>query len=297
MALQEVVNVAAQLSQIQAADDRLPADDRHKLAPWLRQQVNDDFAALTKSDSVTATTEVERSGKSDELRILLEQMELLVRDGYNGIGAIRYTHITEAERKAVYAAYGWTDGLLGRLTEDRIVSLARMGILQPTQVAASHRYSAGLVSDLKKALVAYDKMVPASATGPREAAVQVRNLKLEAAEQTLAQVRYWYFAASRETVKNPELHKIGFQPRRKARTKDTIEAATKRTDEKRAERERKQLQRIAEDEQSTLARLSEAMEKARAKAARARGELSISSGERESASAESVSDGDVSLSA
>ncbi len=291
MPSEESISVTAHLTLIQTIDDQVPASDPHRLSKLLRDQVDADLKALENADGATTSQEVNRTEKSAALRDGLAQLELLVRNGYNAIGAIRATVITEVERASVYASYGWTGGLLGRMSDDRIVALARIGCREHTEVNPAFRYSPELVTDLKKALAEYDQLTPHPVAAAAGNAVQSRNEKLEAAAQTLSQVRYWYCAASRQTTKNPELVKIGFQPRRKPRSKETIEAANKRKDAQRSGRETKRLQEIELEEQEALARLKEAVAKVRTKAAKARAEIL---GEESGASASAA--GDVTLS-
>lgn len=270
----ESLTVTAHLSLIQDLDRKLPVGDRRKLPTWLREQLDSDLPALEQSDAVVSTTEVNRNQKSSLVAAQLERLEELVRDGYKGISAIRATAISEPERAAVFASYGWTHGFLGRLTDDRIVALARIGCRNHEDVDPDFRYSPELVADLKAALELYDQSVPAAHRPAAGSPAQKRNEKLRAASETLSQLRHWYCCTSRQTTSSPDLLQAGFQPRRKARSSDTVDLAAKRKEEQRQERERKRLQRIEEKTQRSLNRLAEQAERLRAQANEARNGLS-----------------------
>lgn len=225
MATADSLAAISQLGLVQAADDkRSPDGDRMRLPRWLRKQVDDDLAALEESDAATVTSEGERTGRSAAARVELERMEHLLREAYRGIGALRSSVITEAQRREVYATYGWSRGLLGRFPSDRILGLARLGVRDHGNVPKEFRYPADLAEALETALAAYDALEPEASTAVREIKVWDRNLTLKAARQTLSQVRHWYCAASRDTSRTKELSKIGFQPRRKRGAKKAARA-------------------------------------------------------------------------
>lgn len=271
----ESVSAISHLSLIQAVDNKLNADDPHKLSPWLRRQVDVDLAALEASDQVASTSELTRGEKSAEVRESLGRLEELVRDGYRGIGAIRSSQITDEERAMVYADYGWNGGTLGRLSDDRIVALARIGVAEHPDIDAPYQYPDDLITDLKAALLAYHELVPEAKKAQKGTAVRERNETLTAAEQTLSQVRYWYYAASRLTVRNPNLANIGFHPRRKNRTKEEIEEAAKRQEEKRQERDRKALQKFEEQTERSVERLESQIDRLMAKRVQMRTALGL----------------------
>jgi len=266
----ESVSVISRLALIQSVDQKLTQEDPHKLSPRLRGQVDRDLAALEETERVATTSELDRSEKSSAVREGLAKLEELVRDGYRWIAGIRSSQISDEDRAMVFAAYGWTGGLLGRLSDDRIVALARIGCVKDLDVDPAHCYPDSLVTDLENALTGYQKTLPEPGTGFKGGAVLARNETLTAAEQTIAQVRYWYCAASRLTLRNPYLANIGFNPRRKRRSKEDIEATQKRKDEKRREQERKQLERVEQETARSIQRLEEQVERLRTKHEQAR---------------------------
>jgi len=211
----------AQLGLIQAVDDKRDASDPFRLSASLRSQTDADVAALEASDAAVVAAESQRSGKSAAARASLDRIETLVREGYKGIAALRSSVVSEAERREIFAAYGWSRGLLGKFPDTRVLALARLGVLNPDHLPEAFRYAPDLVLELTLALREFDLLEPETTTGAREAAVQGRNAKTKAARQTLAQVRHWYCAASRDTSRTRELAKIGFQPQRKRRSRTT----------------------------------------------------------------------------
>ena len=83
----------------QTVDSERAAGDRFKLPEFLRANLDEKLAALEASDSHTALTESDRTGGSSKAREALDQMETLLRDGYNGIKAIRSSTISDGNTK------------------------------------------------------------------------------------------------------------------------------------------------------------------------------------------------------
>ncbi len=204
----------AQLNLVQFVDDKREPADPFKLPTWLRTQVDADLTALETADSATVVMESQRLGKSGESKAALEDLEGYLREGYRFIAAIRASKISDYERQEVFAAYGWSRGLIGRFNESRIIALARLGVADQEEIAAEFRYPEDLAADLRDALARHDLAEPESLTGGRQQATQTRNEKLEAAKQSRAQARHYYCCASRDLDQTKELSKIGYQPRR-----------------------------------------------------------------------------------
>jgi hypothetical protein len=269
----DTIAVSAQLNLIKSVDDRRSADDPFKLPRWLRLQVESDQTALDQSDADTISQGTEQSNRTASVRETLDRLENALRDGFKGIAAIRSTAISDEDRATVFAAYGWSGGLLGRFDAGRIIGLARLGVREHPEVLAKYRYAAEVIADLESALQDYERLVPESVDGAIRGGVQTRNAKLDAAEQTLSQVRYAYCMSSRQTVKSPELLKIGFRPRRAPRTKEEIQESEQRAAARKEELRLKRLQQIDEREEREVKRLTEALENARLSAQRERGNL------------------------
>jgi hypothetical protein len=136
--------------------------------------------------------------------------------------------------------------------------LARLGIKTHANVDAEFQYPAELVRELEAALLQFDAVSPQVSTGKRQVAVKQRNLALEAAEETLTQVRHWYCAASREGSKTKELALIGFQPRRPRRSAEAIALQAEETKARREER-------AARREEEKAKKQAENLNKARAR--------------------------------
>jgi hypothetical protein len=207
-----------QLSLLQTVDTDRNEGDGFKLPPALRTQVDADFAALEAADSNTALTESDRAGGSAEARVALDKLHGLLKEGFNFITAIRSTQISAAKRLEIFTAYGWASGKLGRFNDARILGLARLAGLPHANLAEDQRYPGSLIADIIAQLDIFDAKAEPATGGDREVATRLRDTKLDLANTTLAQVRFYYCSASRDTDQTPELSKIGFQPRRDSGT-------------------------------------------------------------------------------
>ena len=208
----------AQMHLIQTVDDARAAGDPFKLPGWLRTQHDTDFAALSDADSHTALTESDRAGGSQTARAALDKLEGLAKDGYNFITAIRSTQITAAQRLQTFTAYGWAAGKLGRFGDARVIGLSRLAVQPQPDLQLAWKYPADLVADITAQLAIFDANVEDKMLGDRETATKARDTKLALAASSLAQVRFYYCSASRDTDQTPELAKISFQPKRAAGT-------------------------------------------------------------------------------
>lgn len=210
----ESLATLAQLKLIQTTDDDRTAGDAMKLPAALRTQVNGDFTKLDEADAATAATEGDRAGGSATARAALTKLAELLHEGYKFIDAIRGTKITDAQRRGVFAAYGWVSGNLGRFGDARVIGLSRLAVKDHEDLHAEWRYPADLVADLVAQLGIFDANTGAATGGGRQGATKTRNTVLDDAGTSLAQVRFYYCSASRDTDQTPELAAIGFQPRR-----------------------------------------------------------------------------------
>lgn len=210
----EAIAIIAQMHLVKSVDSARAAGDVFKLPTFLRSQHDADLAALESADTTTALAEGDRAGGSVAVRAALSRMEVLLKEGYNFIKAIRSSAISEASRLEVFTAYGWAGGKMGRFDDSRVVSLARLGVTAHPGLQAAWCYAADLVTDLTAQLAVFDAKAVVSTGGGRESATRAREEKMELAKQTLAQVRFYYCCASRDIDRSPELTKVGFQPRR-----------------------------------------------------------------------------------
>jgi len=246
----ESLACGAQLSLIQSVDDRRAPADPFRLSKAIRAQVDADAAALEAVDTLALEAESARSGKSAAARIILDALEQGLRDAHAEITAKRASVISEPERLEVFSAYGWTGGYLGRFDDSRVIGLARLGVRPQENLAPEFRYSEDLVRELKEKLESLDDVLPEATSGKRQVAVQRRKGAMKAAGETLAQVRSWYCAASRQGSKTKELATIGMQPRRGRRSADVVAAEQKliqaRREERIARREQEQAKKQAE---------------------------------------------------
>lgn len=218
MANTESISTISQMHLVKSVDTARVAGDPFKLPVFIRTQHDADLDALESADNSTALTEGDRAGGSAAARDALTQLEGYLREGYNFITAIRASAITDAQRLEVYTEYGWASGLIGKFNDGRVIALSRLAVEAHPGIQPTFCYSADLVTDLTTQLAVFDANAPVATGGQRSAATKLRDAKLDLAETSLAQVRFYYCSASRDTDQTPELAKIGWQPRRPAGT-------------------------------------------------------------------------------
>jgi hypothetical protein len=205
---------------IRNIDDQRPADDHFKLPAFFRTEFDAALDLLELKDGNQVLTESDRAGGSAAARAALDSLSQLLRDGFNGIKAIPSTEITAGQRLAVFTAYGWAGGKVGRLGDARVIGLSRLGVHNHPEVPAAWKYSAAIVTGLTGQLAAFDANVDNANVGTREGATRERNDALDAFEGLLARARFYYCFASAEGDQTAELARIGFQPRRDPGTVD-----------------------------------------------------------------------------
>jgi hypothetical protein len=211
----------AQMHLIKTVDTARVAGDPFKLPTFIRTQHDADLDGLETADGNAALSEGDRAGGSAAARDALTKLEDYLREGYNFITAIRASQITDAQRLEVFTEYGWAGGLIGKFSDGRVIGLTRLAVQAHPGIAPGFCYPADLVADLTAQLAVFDANAPVATGGQRSAATRVRDAKLDLAKTSLAQVRFYYCSASRDTDQTPELAKIGFQPRRAPGTVST----------------------------------------------------------------------------
>ena len=121
----------------------------------------------------------------------------------------RNRYPTDGRYRAYHAAR------MARGRRSRARSGSRFGAVKDHEdLHAEWRYPADLVADLVAQLGIFDANTGAATGGGRQGATKTRNTVLDDAGTSLAQVRFYYCSASRDTDQTPELAAIGFQPRR-----------------------------------------------------------------------------------
>ena len=214
----ESLSTIAQMHLVKTVDTARAAGDVFKLPALLRTQHDADLDGLETADSSTALTEGDRAGGSAAARNALTKLQGFLKEGYNFITAIRASQITDAQRLEVFTEYGWAGGLMGRMNDGRVIGLARLAVQAHPGIGPNFCYPADLVADLAAQLAVFDANAKIATGGDRAAATHLRDAKLDLANTSLAQVRFYYCSATRDTDQTPELAKIGFQPRRAAGT-------------------------------------------------------------------------------
>lgn len=199
---------------IDPVDTKRATDDPFKLPGFLRAAFNTALTDLESKDGHTALTESDRAGGSGKARTALGRLETLLRDGYNGIKAIRSTKITDTERMEVFATYGWVSGNLGAFSDARIIGLARLAVRDDVGLDnPDWRYDPELVQHIKEQLAIFDSEAPAATGAERMKATKARDEALEAMRNVISRVRYYYCCASVNLDGTPELAHIDLSPR------------------------------------------------------------------------------------
>lgn len=203
----------AELAQF--VDDGRDAADLFKLPAWLRTLLNVRLADLKAKDAATLLTEGDRATASGRMRAALDQLTLLLRDGYNFIQGIPSFAISSPDRLGVFTAYGWESGLVGEFTDARVESLANQAIVAtPAIPNAAHRYPTALLDFITAQLALVNANQPLATGGTAQAATAARDAALVLLQLATERVRSYYCCASDDKDQTPELAKIGRQPRR-----------------------------------------------------------------------------------
>ncbi len=167
-------------------------------------------AAATVGDGATI-------GASAQRQQAVDKMAELLRNGYNGIGAVPSDDLPDAQRAQVYASYGWEQGLIGDLNSaSRVESLANLAATVATDatVPAAGKYAASLVTRIANWKAILDAANLLATGGTRQMLIQARNDARDLLVSANSRVRYAYCSASDDTDSTPELARIGMQPKR-----------------------------------------------------------------------------------
>ena len=201
----------------QTVDDGRVAGDPFKLTAALRTLLDTRLADLQAKDSATLTSAGSRATASANARAALDQLQKLLRDGYNFIQGLGSFAVTDGERIGLFISYGWESGLVGDFNDARIESLANQAItVTPTIADATHRYPAALLTLITAQLAIVNTNQPLATGGSAQGATAARDAALVLRQVVNARVRFFYCSASDETDQSAELVSIGRQPRRDA---------------------------------------------------------------------------------
>ena len=201
----------------QTVDDGRVTGEPFKLAAALRTLLDTRLTDLQAKDSATLTSAGSRAAASANVRGALDQLQKLLRDGYNFIQGLGSFAITDGERIGLFISYGWESGLVGDFNDARIESLANQAItVTPTIADATHRYPAALQTLITAQLAIVNTNQPLATGGSAQGATAARDAALVLRQVVNARVRFFYCSASDETDQSAELVSIGRQPRRDA---------------------------------------------------------------------------------
>ena len=199
----------------QTVDDGRVAADPFKLSAALRTLLDTRLADLKAKDVATLTSEGDRATASANLRAALDQLQRLLRDGYNFVQGLGSFAITDAARIGLFTSYGWESGLVGEFSDARIESLANQAItVTPTIADPTHRYPAALLTLMTAQLAIVNTNQPIATGGSAQGATDARNIALALLILVNARVRFVICSASDDTDQSAELVKYGRQPRR-----------------------------------------------------------------------------------
>ena len=141
----------------------------------------------------------------------------LERNGYYHLLSVPEEDLPAADRADALESYGFEGGQLGDLTTvDRIEALAGLAVSAGPQVALAARFPAGVVSRINNWLGILTANKAIASGGTRMTVIDQKDAQREALLKKLARVRYLYCFASDTGEGNPELARIGFQPKRAA---------------------------------------------------------------------------------
>ena len=201
----------------QTVDDGRVTGEPFKLAAALRTLLDTRLTDLQAKDSATLTSAGSRAAASANVRGALDQLQKLLRDGYNFIQGLGSFAVTDGERIGLFISYGWESGLVGDFKDARIESLANQAItVTPTIADATHRYPAALLTLITAQLAIVNTNQPRATGGSAQGATVARDAALVLLQVVNARVRFFYCSASDETDQSAELVSIGRQPRRDA---------------------------------------------------------------------------------
>lgn len=205
----------AQGELIQTVDTEAEADSRFKLLAADRALFDERLASLAAVDNDTALTESNRAGGSAEARAALDRLKTLLRDGYNGIKAIRSSSITEGKRLEVFTAYGWASGNIGVFNDARTLGLARLALDDDLDIDnPAWEYAADLQTDITAQLAVFNDNADDRTGGDRMEATKLRNDAMDLFEKMLSRVRHYLCSASDEVDQAPQLRSYGFKVRK-----------------------------------------------------------------------------------
>jgi hypothetical protein len=200
---------------IQSVDDGRVAAAALKLVAATRTELNTRLANLKTEDSATLLTEGDRATAAADLRGGLDQLGLLLRDGYKFIQGIDRFAISNADRLGVFTAYGWESALIGEFTDTRLESLANQAITAtPSIPTVAHRFPTALLDLITAQLALVNVNQPLATGGSAQAATATRDLGLDLLQTMNDRLRFFCCSASDDKDQTPELAKIGRQPRR-----------------------------------------------------------------------------------
>lgn len=192
-------------------------------SPYDLHRVNDPFLTeftnalndAKQGNSAAIFASGDQVGAQDRVDGARAKIVGLLHNGYYFIMAVPEEDLPLADREDALTSYGWEQGQLGDLQSvDRIEALAALAVSAGPQVVPAARYPAAVVSRINNWLGVLTANKSIASGGTRMTVIDQKDAQREMLLRKLARVRYLYCFASDAGEGNPELARIGFQPKR-----------------------------------------------------------------------------------
>lgn len=198
-------------------DTSRAASDPFKLPATLASTVATRLGTAKSRNAATTIMEGSTRGASQEREAALDRLRELLRNGHSFIKSLMKDDITDAQRAAVFAAYGWQNGAIGDLESatrvETLADLAASATADPS-VPAAGKYPAALVTRIDNWHAVLDAATVVANGGDLRVVVKARDDAAEDLHEVNSRVRAFYISASDDGDKTLELARIGMQPRR-----------------------------------------------------------------------------------
>ncbi len=194
-------------------------------SPYDLHRVNDPFLTqftnalndAKQGNSAAIFASGDQVGAQQRVELARGKIVGLLRNGYYFILGVPEDDLPAADRADALESYGWEQGQLGDLAAvERIEALAGLAVSAGPQVVVAARYPAMVVSRINNWLGVLLANKSIAGGGTRMTVIDAKDAQRDTLLTKLARVRYLYCFASDAGEGNPELARIGFQPKRAA---------------------------------------------------------------------------------
>ncbi len=189
--------------------------DPFKFTPSFLAEFSGDVSALDEADMKVGSERGSDASASPKVRAAKDEIGKLLREGYRAIAGVPSFQLSAADKQEVFEIYGWRNGEIGTLDDNRILEMADDVIdISEQDPPPAFVYPAQLVALIQAQINIIDGQESESDGGDGQSAVGIRNTKLAKLTRSIMRARFFYYYASDLADRTPELVKIGFQPRR-----------------------------------------------------------------------------------